>query len=615
MPPKHKNKNATNRDRRHENGLAPPAKQVKKQKSDGQINGHANQPTTNGSPNSSQVNNASQSRTEDVANTSQGTSTNMAPSGSFLAAIEHHPSSATDADIAGPPTTFAYAEGTGPSAVSHQESWDKTSNRASTATSSKSASAVIAQWAGFDVVAILLVLMQLPYSVLGIIYMCFAFLTFGSPPTGWSLSSILSTSDWLHGHSGSPSIVTMIFVDLVFLGLWCLLPLGKDFTLDLAQAVVAISLGGGTSGGSGRGQGIFCFSIVATHHLLGQRMWSTRYWIVAWFCSILNAVTTNTNFGPFDPDDILDALDIAPDTDRNWPRTLLELHIVTQGIVRIVRRWFIRPSIQKLAVRKGDSDPAYIPPGSPIVPGTAALQDSVRNTSSDGRHPGPSPANREFGREKSGSIVKKKRKQATFVRSQQPFWAAIASTKVTVSKEIEQSQASQDLSESGATGLDNLGSSINRCNTHCVWITHVQDTEIEFQALFPKDKLSPGEEIQPTDRKPSVDIQQLLVVLINGAEWASTNLSNEGSHDDKKLVSGKIFGLTARTNYLIEFVKPDTEEVITTVQLATRPDETIEQGLSMIRSTHILLANSFSSFRRAISTIITRVNIEEVYRR
>ena len=576
MPPKHKKQSATLRDRRHENGLAPPVKQVKKQKSDGNINGHAAQlaPGTHVASASSQLPDPSASRLDDSAATGQFASSNMAPGHTFpLAAIDHRSPNVTTSDGAHASVGVGNAEGSIPSVTPYPEYLDHAMGKQTQSIISNTASTVIAQLSPLDVIAILLVLMQLPYSVLAIFHVCFAFLTFGSPPTGWSFSSIFSATDWLQSHGGSPSIVTMTLVDAIFFGLWCLLPLGKDFTLDLAQAVVAISLGGGTSGGSGRTQGVFCFGIVAIHHMLGQKLWNTRHYLLAGFCSLLNMLTVNTTFGPFDPDDILDALDVCPDTDRSWPRILLELHIVTQGVVRIIRRWFIRPSMQKLTARKGESDPRYIPPDSPSIPLNAVHQDVGRNPSGDGRHPGPSPAGREGGREKSISIVKKKRKQATFVRSQQPFWAAIANTKVTVSKEIEQSHASQDSEEAGSSSVEHLGSSINQCRNFCVWITDIQDTEIRFKALYLRQK----EPSQESDLQ--VDLQSSVVVLINGAEWASTALVPDGSRDGDSLLSGKIFGLTSLTNYMIQFVKATDRSLIQTIKLVTRPDETVDQGM------------------------------------
>ena len=583
MPPKHKNKSATPRDRRHENGLAPPVKQVKKQKSDTLLNGHAARPAPSSSDTLSTLGN--DPRLDDAttiddfaaSNTMAAHRTQM-----FAATFEHSSIAATNNRTIASPLGLASAEVPGSGAPSYQDTADATSGRSPGPLKTDPPTTVVAPLSPLDVIAILLVLMQLPYSVLAIIHVCFAFLTFGSPPTGWSLASIFSATDWLQSHGGSPSIVTMLVVDLLFFGFWCLLPLGKDFTLDLAQAAVAISLGGGTSGGSGRTQGVVCFGIVAIHHMLGQKLWNTRHYTVAWFCGLLNMVTANTTFGPWDPDDILDVLDVCPDTDRSWPRTLLELHIVTQGVVRIVRRWFIRPSIQKFAARRGESDPAYIPPSSPTASSSATHQDGGRNTSSDGRHPGPSPALREGVREKSVSVAKKKRKQATFVRSQQPFWAAIANTKVTVTKEIEQTQASQDLFEAGIVGVEKLGSSTNRCTNCCVWITDVKDTEIRFTALCLEDTIQPESNIQ--DSPPSetdeagLYARPSIVVQINGAEWASTTIVHDGTRDNSTLLKGKIFGLTSLTNYQVQFLLAKDQSPVQSFKLVTRPDTSLDQG-------------------------------------
>ncbi|KAL9055369.1 MAG: hypothetical protein Q9162_003566 [Coniocarpon cinnabarinum] len=434
-----------------------------------------------------------------------------------------------------------------------------------------SKSTVIAELSFMDVMAILLVLMQLPYSVLGLIQVCFAFLTFGSLPTAWSPSSILH--DLSQSHGGSPSIITMLIMDFLCGGALSISWMPKDFPMDLAQAVIAVSLGGGTSGRNGNAQSLLCFGIVGLHHLLGQRLWNIRYHILSVVCSVLNIASSSTKFGPFEPDDILDTLDVTPEIDRNWFRRVVELHIFAQGLLRILRRWIMHWG----SVRRGESDPAFIPPGSPAVSANPAILDGGRNTSSDGRQPGPSPAPREGGREKSLSITKKKKKQATFVRSQQPFWAAIANTKVTVLKEIEQSKASQDLFEGGTRGVVRPDGPAHQSTGSRIWITHVSDTDVCFKLCQMTRPDSPGSADTPTEEGRTT--QPLpFTVRVNGAEWSSASIESDESVGEKRLLKGKIFGLTSLTNYVVEVFQPQSQVLIHSVTLVTRPDPNLDRA-------------------------------------
>jgi len=98
-----------------------------------------------------------------------------------------------------------------------------------------------------DTIAILIVLLQIPPTFLSIVHLLFATLTF-VPPSSTALSA-LSFPDILNGTLGTPSVATIFFVDAVVLLVWLFLwsPL-QDIALDLAQTVIALTLGGGTNG-------------------------------------------------------------------------------------------------------------------------------------------------------------------------------------------------------------------------------------------------------------------------------------------------------------------------------------------------------------------------------
>lgn len=425
-----------------------------------------------------------------------------------------------------------------------------------------------------DVVAILLLLLQLPPVVLTLLNVFFAFLTFGSVSAGWSVSSVASSPDWLQSYGGSPSIVTTIITDLVFLAAWCLLPLGRDLTLDLAQAVVAISLAGGASGRSGKVHSAMCLWIIAINHLLRHKQ--SREYGANVFWSLISRVEF---LEPYDLESHIPPLKMAPFKPRSWPRILIELHIVCQGLVRMIRRSYFSSASPKPGPKKADpeSPTAHSLPHS--FAGSSFGAEGGRNTSTDGRQPGPSPAARE-SKDKSTSNNKRRRKQATFVRSQQPFWAAIASTKVTLTKELEQSQASQDPFDGASFDSLLSGTGINDETHHQVWINDIRDTEVQFSKTHMTSEDGRGQRSEQesfyNNNNDSGDTSDL-VVRVNGAIWGSKLIYHCGEGENA-LTCGKIFGLTPSTNYMFEFVRPSDGVKLHTANLLTQAVPNLVEG-------------------------------------
>lgn len=579
MPPKNKKGGANNRDRRHENGLAPPAKQIKKQKSDGLLNGHADKAPTRSNPAALPVTapdpyslpasteNPRQASVddEDVDGEDNLSGAMGSDHTAVFAALDSQQSAHSARDT--PPSGSANGSHATYGADAGDTMPERLFQHADCPTT------VIAPWSIVDIITILMVLMQLPSSVLTLVNLVFAFLTFGAPPAGWSTATVASASEWLQSHGGNPSLLTMVFLDIIFLGLWSLTPTwGKDIVLDFSQAVVAISLGGCSTGVQAKLNGIVSIVIICVYHLLGMdTAWrNVPLKIIAYGLSLL---TSQTELGSLEYRDILDAFDIVPDVGRSWPRILLELHIVTQGIVRVLRRSLARTSVPRSSGKK-PSGSADSTTGTSVVD---ASTEGARNTSSDGRQPGPSPATKD-SRDKSISSGKKRRKQATFVRSQQPFWAAIASTKVTVSKEIEQSQSSRDSFEAGASSVEQLGSASNNCFDDSVWVSEIHDTEVWFSAVY--FVLNDGQGGPSSKEQPGASSDSL-VIRVNSTEWTQTSVIYGGQRDGKSVLTGKIFGLTPLSNYRIEFARADDDALLHSVNLLTRPHSSLEdQGMS-----------------------------------
>ncbi|UZP34758.1 hypothetical protein NXS19_002574 [Fusarium pseudograminearum] len=201
-----------------------------------------------------------------------------------------------------------------------------------------------------DTLAILIILMHVPSLSLTVIYTIFTFLTFVPPVTTSSGMNINLAEIFDDGNSTMPSLVTVLCVDFFFLLIWLFLwgPI-QDAILDFAKPVIAITLGGGTSARDGTSRGLTtCFTWVIGHHLLRgtKNHWGrvARHIPEHWqmpnvFSSSLEATSTTY--------DKMSAY--------GWVRSVLAIHILTQGIVRYIREWYLRR--EKANASVGASDP------------------------------------------------------------------------------------------------------------------------------------------------------------------------------------------------------------------------------------------------------------------
>lgn len=589
MPPKNRRHNANLKERRHENGLARPGKQIKKQKSDPHINGHAPSASNHSgvapAPNAQSVtfHPPLPHATGDFSleNALDGSDCDFVPSQSVLASSTgcHQdpqiPPPSLDT-MAGEKWLDSGAESQHLTVLGRPDPSHKGEMSPNTAGNLSNAT-VIRPRSVRDVVAILLLLLQLPPTILTVIHFVFAFLTFGSVSAGWSVSSVASTPGWLQSHGGNPSVVTTFLTDIVFLIAWILLPYGKDFTLDLSQAVVAISLAGGATGRSGRTHSGVCMTIIILYHGLQSAHFRTRVASLFW------ALTSRYEaLDAFDLEPYIPSIGISPLFGRSWPRTIVELHIVTQGFVRIVRRSYFLSTASTSSPERAHDSPS-VPLHSQLSSGGSAAVEGGKSTSSDGRHPGPSPAHKE-NRDKTMSSGKKRRKQATFVRSQQPFWAAIASSKITVSRELEQSHISSDTTRKGSDNTRNINKNqsagCEKSQFHQeVWIIDIGDTEVGFcSVITPKNSQHAridGEQSlqQDVDEEDTVAI----FVRVNGAKWESIS-EHRSETPDQVVTQGKIYGLTPSTNYMVELVDRISGQRIYAVNLLTRSVPSLTEG-------------------------------------
>lgn len=414
----------------------------------------------------------------------------------------------------------------------------------------KLSSAILKTCPTGDTIAILILLLQLPPLVLTLIQFMFASLTV-MPPSGMSAGSLISLFDIFPGTAGPPSLWTMVFVDVVCLALWyCLWSWARSFILDLAQVQVAITLGGGNAG-KNYFAATACVCIMFCIHLLRDPtvrgilfsyLFSIPVFSDAFIARLVDLLPQDVGFR-------------ASSSTLNPFSTLFAIHITTQAFTAIVRKWFaaknhvVPPS---KATKKSDTEAlagSHAPDVSTAEHGPNASISGVDLVL-------PSTPGVKEGRDRAVN-AKKRRRQAHQVRSQQPFWAALASTKVTVMREMEHSKVSTKAA--GQT----LGTSDEAAATDesYIWITQVYPSSIKFEA---------------TDLHET-RADQPLYVKVNGAHWTSVCMTP----GEDGLWTGEISGLAPNCTYTCSFVRSVNDEIISAPTVMTPAISDADQGTSL----------------------------------
>ncbi|CZR46263.1 uncharacterized protein FPRO_11710 [Fusarium proliferatum ET1] len=408
-----------------------------------------------------------------------------------------------------------------------------------------------------DTLAILIILMHVPSLSLTVIYTIFTFLTF-VPPVATSSGMSINLAEIFDGNSTMPSLVTVLCVDFFFLLIWLFLwgPI-QDAILDFAKPVIAITLGGGTSARDGTSRGLTtCFMWVIGHHLLRgtKAHWGrvARHIPEHWR---LPQVFNNP----------VDSASSAYDkmSAYGWIRSVLAIHILTQGIVRYIREWYLRR--EKANASVGASDPEAGKPPSVIS-----------DTANEGGFATPDT---EAGLNSTSTVPtsKKRRKQSTQVRLQQPLWAALASTKIVVVKEYELSHAASESAGTNATDIHNLGNAPFNNQPNQIWISYIGSDEVCFNTSHfpeidddePRSVESSGEDSRPAN----IDTSKPFYVRVNNAVWQPTRMfpieESPGESHEGVRWTGDIYGLRPASKYVCEFVDSQTDEVLFSTSIRT----------------------------------------------
>jgi hypothetical protein len=416
----------------------------------------------------------------------------------------------------------------------------------------------------YDTIAILIVLLQIPPTFLSIIHILFATMTLVPPST--TTTSGISFSDIFEGTMGTPSLATIVFVDIAVLLIWLFLwsPL-QDIALDLAQTVIALTLGGGTSGKeAGMNNVLVCFGVIGISHLV--RTGNVKQ-------SGLRALISSSGglLGSPDPDDPLEqpSQGVIKKGAHGWIRSILAIHILTQGVVRYIRDWYVRREKRDSSASLGDPEAGKMLPDNSDTPNTQTPENESSNL----------PTN--------SVNTKKKRKQSAQVRIRQPLWAALASTKIVMVKEYETSHTAAESAGTNATDINNLGNAPFNTEADRIWITYVGSDEVFFAtSYFPTHPPPENCEEKKGPDASGIDKSKPFFVRVNKTIWQLTRISTVTDPDQPAgqdtRWSGEIFGLAPMSSYECDFVSTVNGTVIfsTSVRTIQPPVDVAAIGLS-----------------------------------
>ncbi|EGY23261.1 hypothetical protein VD0002_g8474 [Verticillium dahliae] len=409
----------------------------------------------------------------------------------------------------------------------------------------------------YDTLAILILLMHVPPVALSGIYMAFTFLTF-VPPVTTSSGMNINLAEIFDYNSTMPSLVTIGCMDILIMLVWLFLwPPIQVAILDLAKPVIAVTLGGGSSSREGTSSSVTtCFLLViASHVLRGSRLhWSraTRLLPPNWRLAS-------------DNDDPLEAISQGFDKrgPHGWIKSILAIHILTQGIVRYIREWYLRRE-KSSGSSHSLSDPEAGKPAD--ISGDAGLPTTTDSEAAALQH--------------ATTSSKKRRKQSTQVRLQQPLWAALASTKIVMVKEYELSHAASETAGSNATDIHNLGNAPFDSEAEQIWISYIGYDEICFNTSHFAD-IAPPTQNGHASRPAGVDTSKPFYVRVNNAYWQPTRIFRVQDEDGERASGhrwcGDVYGLRPLSKYVCEFVDTHTDRVIFSTSIRTTQAPTKDQ--------------------------------------
>lgn len=427
-----------------------------------------------------------------------------------------------------------------------------------------------------DSLTVLVFLLSLPSSFHVVVNALFALTTF-VPPAG-TFSNLPTLSDFVSSSSPTtPSFAVVVLIDSMSLILWHFLPLAfQALFIDSAQAIVATTLGGGYSNKPGSPDNtLWCLGFATISHFM------TRY------KRSIYRILHRTWIGRWTPQfEMIEERSLTQDYpvgyERRWADTIqvfLALHIVCQGLTKMVRRSLYTSRLSTTSTILGSGREVEVASASTTGVETGEGLEHPRHGAQ--LRSKESLANlRDVNRDKVSS-GKRRRKQGNYTRSQQPLWAAFASTKASMAREYLANDAKKDMIGTGAVDLENLGDAPFETVKNKVFVTRTQSNSIFFETGPMDPSRSSGQRKEGDEE--GVDRTRPFYVRVNGADWISTKLMPIPDTDDKGRMQwvGQIYGLTPANSYHVQFIRCDDDTEMHSETIVTLTAKTTDQALNV----------------------------------
>ena len=569
----------TQHNNRHENGVVAPGKRIIKQKSNGQLNGSAD-----GSPSATGLPSPSPSAIRTAPLVPEKRINGHAPTSkdSKEAVIEHdeRPIEVVAEETGGSSSNIGHVNGT-----IHAVNSKCDMNAPKVSSGRKHnvfnlALTILRSCPLGDTLTILIILLSIPSTVLTLINTLFAMLTF-MPPAGSFFSLPNTFNDIFQGSGGTPSLATIVITDIMGLLIWLVAwtPI-QALAIEYTQAVVAATLGGGNSNKkTGYDSTVLCMAIVTFRHVSSRGYIPPRILGFDW-----PAILSKIPFVSERPPSFISVPNhdfLMSDSKGGWGwfRILIALHILIQGLVHVARRWYQKREYFQSAPIGKKIDPEA-GAGTPVRPSPNVLGE-IPGGSNHTQNPSASTKTSlavvKETRDKMSS-GKKKKKQATLVRSQQPLWAAFAATKVTIMREYDQTHSMADVSVSDARDTSDLGSAPFSLADDRVWISEVHPDKFVFHTTC-STETDHTNDSSNAEADGDADRSRPFYVRINDTDWTSTTLlRREGDETAPGPWSGVVFGLTPSSSYRCSLVLSEDDVVIFSGTVTTSPSLVDENG-------------------------------------
>ncbi|OAA51956.1 hypothetical protein NOR_00549 [Metarhizium rileyi] len=436
-----------------------------------------------------------------------------------------------------------------------------------------------------DTLAILIILMHVPHMSLSLIYAFFALVTF-VPPVTTRTGMNINLAEILDSHSHTLNFVTLLCIDFFFFLIWVFLwqPI-QDGILEFAKPVIAITLGGGTNAKDGTSRGVTtCFTWIMLHQIIRatRSHWTklARHLPDNWPLPTLLSQS-------FEPKSVV----YDKRSTHGWIQSILAMHILTQGIVRYVREWYLKREKYSAASGLGDAEAGKSSSlgNSSGTPGGGLNGSQSLDTSHDAGSTAPEAEASASHPPTTTNMTttKKRRKQNAQVRLQQPLWAAVASTKIVVMKEME---LSKSVRPDGIVNIHtNEGTTFEKKDRQ-IWISYIGSDEVCFNtSYFPDSRTDTQQEPMAANghakatRPPGVDSSKPFYVRINNAFWQPSRIlpideaeetdevkkDRDGKECKRIRWTGDIYGLRPASKYVCEFVDVETGALIFSTSIRT----------------------------------------------